>query len=107
MTGPTLVNHQQLNALAAQMDELSHRAVDVLQRYSDAVQHANSGQILVGSAGQAHLVTSEQIHQAQTSIQNRFRAVNEVLRQGSGHYQNTDEDNSQMVASLASNLRFT
>lgn len=104
---PTTVNHAAVVNLANQMDELSHRAQDVLARYEDAVQHAQSAQILNGSAGQANLVTSAQIKEAQLKIQSRFQAVNDLLRQGAGTYTSTDEDNAQQVASVGSHIRFS
>jgi hypothetical protein len=39
-------------------------------------------------------------------IQNRFQAVNDLLRQGATTYTSTDEDNAQAVASVASHIRF-
>ena len=55
MSQPTHVNHGQVVSLANQMDELSHRAQDVLQRYEDVVTHAHAGGSLVGAAGSANL----------------------------------------------------
>jgi uncharacterized protein YukE len=103
---PTTVNHAAVVNLANQMDELSHRAQDVLARYSDAVQHAQSAQILNGTAGQTNLVTGAEIHDAQMKIQSRFQAVNDLLRQGATTYTSTDEDNAHAVASVASHIRF-
>ena len=103
---PTKVNHAAVVNLANQMDELSHRAQDVLARYSDAVQHAQSAQILNGTAGNANLVTGAEIHDAQMKIQSRFQAVNDLLRQGATTYTSTDEDNAQAVASVGSHIRF-
>ncbi len=103
---PTTVNHAAVVNLANQMDELSHRAQDVLARYSDAVQHAQSAQILNGNAGQTNLVTGAEVKDAQMKIQSRFQAVNDLLRQGAGTYTNTDDDNAHAVASVASHIRF-
>lgn len=103
---PTKVNHAAVVHLANQMDELSHRAQDVLARYSDAVQHAQSAQILNGTAGNANLVTGAEIHDAQMKIQSRFQAVNDLLRQGATTYTSADEDNAQAVASVGSHIRF-
>ena len=66
MSQPTHVNHGQVVSLANQMDELSHRAQDVLQRYEDVVTHAHAGGSLVGAAGSANLVSSAQIKEAQS-----------------------------------------
>lgn len=104
---PTTVNHAAVVHLANQMDELSHRAQDVLSRYEEAVQHAQSGQILNGSAGQTNLVTGAEIREAQMKIQTRFQSVNDLLRQGAGTYTATDEDNAQQVASVGGHIRFT
>jgi uncharacterized protein YukE len=103
----TQVNAGSVVALANQMDELSHRAQDVLARYQAAVEHAQSAQILNGQAGTSHLVTGAEIKDAQMRIQTRFQAVNDLLRSGASTYTTTDEDNAQAVSSVASGLRFT
>jgi hypothetical protein len=102
----TKVNHAAVVNLANAMDELSQRAQDVLARYEDAVQHAQSAQILNGQAGNTNLVTGGEIKDAQMKIQQRFQQVNDVLRQGAGHYTSTDEDNAAQVAQVASHIRF-
>jgi WXG100 family type VII secretion target len=99
-------NAAQLYSLSHQMDELSARAVTALQQYEDAVQHASSG-IFVGSAGTANVATTAQIKQAQINVQNRFKQVNEMLRQAGGNFTNTDDDNHQRIASLPSQLQWT
>jgi hypothetical protein len=103
----TTVNHSAVVNLANQMDELSHRAQDVLARYEDAVQHAQSGQVLNGAAGLTNLKTGAEVKEAQMKIQARFQAVNDLLRSGAGTYTNTDEDNAHQVASVASSIRFS
>jgi hypothetical protein len=107
MSQPTHVNHGQVVGLANQMDELSHRAQDVLQRYEDLVNHGHSGGSLVGAAGQANLVSSGQIKEAQLKIQHRFQQVNDLLRQGASMYSSADDDNHQRLASLPSQMRWT
>jgi hypothetical protein len=106
MSGPIKVDHAAVVNLANQMDELSHRAQDVLARYSDAVQHAHAAQILNGTAGSTNLVTGAEVHDAQMKIQSRFQAVNDLLRQGATTYTSTDEDAAQAVASVSSHIRF-
>lgn len=101
------VNHAAVVNLANQMDELSHRAQDVLARYEDAVQHAQSGQILNGAAGSTNLVTGAEVKDAQMKIQTRFQSVNDMLRSGASTYTNADEDNAHQVASVAGSLKFT
>ena len=103
----TTVNHASVVALANQMDELSHRAQDVLARYEEAVQHAQSGQVLNGAAGSTNLVTGAEIKDAQMKIQARFQAVNDLLRSGASTYTSTDEDNAHQISSVASSLRFS
>ncbi|MEB3033347.1 WXG100 family type VII secretion target [[Mycobacterium] nativiensis] len=103
----TTVNHGAVVGLANQMDELSHRAQDVLARYEESVQHAQSGQILNGAAGSTNLVTGAEIKEAQMKIQARFQSVNDLLRSGAHTYTSTDEDNAHQIASVASGLRFT
>lgn len=107
MSQPTMVNHAALNNLAHQMDDLSQRACDVLQRYLDLAQHAHGSQILNGGAGDAHLNTTAQIHEAQMKIQNRFQAVNDLLRQGGTTYAGADEDNKSQILGLHSHIQFT
>ena len=103
----TQVNAASVNALANQMDELSHQAQDVLARYEAAVEHAQSEQILNGQAGSANLVTGAEIKEAQMKIQTRFQRINDLLRSGATTYTSTDEDSAHSVASVASSLRFT
>lgn len=106
MTQPILANAAQLHSLSTQMDELSARAVTVLQQYEDAVQHASSA-VFVGSAGSANVVTTAQIKQAQLNIQHRFKQVNDMLRQAAGHMTNTDDESHQQIAALPSQLQWT
>ncbi|MEE6140373.1 type VII secretion target [Mycobacterium sp. 050128] len=107
MSQPIHVDQSSVVSLAGQMDELSHRAQDVLSRYSDLVQHGNSAQYLRGSAGSTNLVTAEEIHEAQNKIQSRFQSVNELLRSGASQYHNTDSEAQGHIASVAGHLRFT
>jgi uncharacterized protein YukE len=100
------VNHAALVNLSSQMDELSHRAQDVLQRYEDTIQHAQAAQILNGSAGNTNINTGAEVKEAQMKIQTRFQQVNDLLRSGAGQYTNADEDNSQQLASVQSHIRF-
>ena len=99
-------NAAQLHSLSHAMDELSARAVTALQQYEDAVHQASTA-TLVGSAGQANVVTTAQIKQAQINVQNRFKPVNDMLRQAAGNFTNTDEDNHQRIAALPSQLQWT
>jgi WXG100 family type VII secretion target len=101
----TVVNHAALVSLANQMDELSHRAQDVLQRYESAVADAH-GAHFKGAAGTANLSTTADVKEAQLKIQHRFQAVNDLLRQGAASYTGSDEDNQSHIASVASSLRF-
>ncbi|WP_431241071.1 WXG100 family type VII secretion target (plasmid) [Mycolicibacterium aichiense] len=101
------VDHGSVVALANQMDELSHRAQDVLARYEEAVNHAHASQALRGSAGSTNLVTGAEIKDAQLKIQARFQAVNDLLRSGATKYTGADEENAHNVASVAGSLRFT
>jgi len=107
MSQPTHVNHGQVVSLANQMDELSHRAQDVLQRYEDVVTHAHTGGSLVGAAGSANLVSSAQIKEAQLKIQHRFQQVNDQLRSGANMYSNADDHNHQQIASIPGQMRWT
>jgi WXG100 family type VII secretion target len=104
MAEPTHVNAQQVNNLANQMDDLSHRAQDVLSRYEEAVNHAQASQTFNGSAGSANIVTTAEVKEAQMKIQTRFQQVNDMLRHGATQYTSTDEDNAQHVRSIASSI---
>jgi hypothetical protein len=103
----TEVDHGSVVNLSNQMDELSHRAQDVMARYQDAVQHAQSAQVLNGAAGSTNLVTGAEIHDAQMKIQARFQAVNDLLRSGASTYTNTDESSAHEISSVAGSLRYT
>lgn len=106
----TVVNAAAVNHLANQMDELSHRAQDVLQRYEDVIQHAQSAQILNGSAGWANVSTGAQVKEAQLKIQSRFQQINDALRSGGSIYTSQDEDNKGHIeavgASIGNSLQF-
>jgi hypothetical protein len=107
MSQPTTVNHGSVVDLSNKMDELSHRAQDVLTRYKDAVEHAQSGQILNGDAGLANLKTGADVQEAQLKIQMRFQNVNEMLRGGASTYSNADQQNAHEVAAVAGSIRFS
>lgn len=107
MSQPLHVDVAAVTSLANSMDELSHRAQDVLSRYQEAVQHGQAAQILNGKAGDTNVVTGEEIRAAQMKIQARFQNVNDLLRQNAGTYDNVDHDAAANVAQVASSLRFT
>jgi uncharacterized protein YukE len=101
------VDHGSVVNLANQMDELSHRAQDVMARYQDAVQHAQASQIFGGGAGDTNVVTGAEIHDAQMKIQTRFQSVNDLLRSGAATFTGADEHNASQIASVGSSLRYT
>ncbi len=102
----TKVDHGSVVDLANKMDELSHRAQDVLSRYKDAIEHAQSAQYINGDAGVANLNTGADVEQAQRKIQARFQSINDLLRSGASNYTSTDQSNAHSVASVAANIRF-
>ena len=50
--------------------------------------------------GQANLVSTAQIKEAQLKIQHRFQQVNDQLRSGANMYSNADDHNHQQIASI-------
>lgn len=102
----THVDHGSVVDLSNKMDELSFRAQDVLTRYKDAVEHAQSGQILNGEAGLANLKTGADVDEAQKKIQARFQSINELLRGGASTYTSTDGHNAHQVAAVAGSIKF-
>jgi WXG100 family type VII secretion target len=103
---PTVVNAAAVNSLANQMDELSHRAQDVLSRYEEAIQAGQNG-TFQGAAGLANISTGAQVKEAQMKIQTRFQSVNDLLRSGASTYSNTDADNQSQLHNVAGGLKFT
>jgi negative regulator of replication initiation len=101
------VDHSSVVNLANQMDELSHRAQDVMSRYQEAAQHAQASQVFDSGAGDTNVVTAAEIHDAQMKIQTRFQAVNDLLRSGASTFTNSDEQNAHQIASVGSSLRYT
>jgi uncharacterized protein YukE len=106
MAAKTVVDAAAVNHLANQMDELSHRAQDVLQRYEDCIQHAQSAQILNGGAGWANISTGAQVKEAQLKIQTRFQQVNDQLRSGASTYTTVDDENKGHISGVGSSLRY-
>ncbi len=101
--GQTVVNHESVVNLANKMDELSHRAQDVLARYEDAVHSAQAS--FTGAAGTTNISTTAEVKDAQMKIQTRFQAVNDLLRTGATTFTGHDEDNAHQIASVASSIR--
>ncbi|SBS76604.1 conserved hypothetical protein [uncultured Mycobacterium sp.] len=104
-SGTTSVDHGAVVDLANKMDELSHRAQDVLTRYKNAVEDAQNG-VLTGDAGLANIKTGADVDDAQRKIQARFQSINEMLRGGASTYTNTDQHNAHQVAAVAGSIQF-
>jgi WXG100 family type VII secretion target len=101
-----VVGHSELMAFADAMDDISQSMQSVLSNYDhhSTDLHASGG--LQGAAGQGNLGTSMQILQAQGRIQQRFQALNDLVRNAAHGYTSTDENNAQQIQSVASHLRY-
>lgn len=107
MASQIKINSQSLTHLANKMDELSHRAQDVLTRYEHQVLDGQSSNMLVGIAGTTNVSTAAEVKEAQMKIQARFQAVNDMLRHGANVYDNSDQDNNSTIHSVGQSLKFT
>jgi WXG100 family type VII secretion target len=99
----SVVGHDELLNLATQMDGLADQACHVLDQYFHLHTELQSTGQLKGAAGSANVNTVEQVHEAQTKVQNAFRNVTDVLRGNAAHYQNTDEHNASLAQQVAAN----
>ena len=92
-----------LDSLAQRMNDLSHRAKDVLARYLDHTHQMQA--TFKGAAGSTNMVTAGEVHDAQAKIQAHFDNVTEVLRGNTASYVNQDQDGAQGIAAVAGGLR--
>ena len=101
-----VVGHSELLSFADAMNDISQSIQAVLSNYDQHSTdlHASGG--LQGAAGQGNLATSAQILDAQNRIQQRFQALNDLVRQAAHGYTNTDETNAQQIQSVVSNLHY-
>ncbi|MBV8860930.1 MAG: hypothetical protein JO082_11285 [Mycobacterium sp.] len=101
-----VVGHSELMSFADAMDEISLNIQTVLTHYDQHSTdlHASGG--LTGAGGTANLTTSGEILQAQQRIQQRFQALNDLVRQAAHGYTNTDQNNAQQIQAVAGNLRY-
>jgi len=99
------VGAPQLVSFSHRMDELSHRAQNVLQRYLDHAETVQGSGTFTGAGGTANIQTSNEVHEAQTRIQTKFQQLNEVVRQAAQGYTSRDEDNAHSITAVAGGLR--
>jgi WXG100 family type VII secretion target len=101
-----VVGNSELLSFAEAMNDISQSMQAVLSNYDQhsTELHASGG--LQGAAGMGNLSTSGQILEAQNRIQQRFQALNDLVRQAAHGYTSTDENNAQQIMQVASHLRY-
>lgn len=103
--GQNTVGHEEMLTAANSLDELKHRAIDVLDRYMHHSQDLQAGQMLTGAAGATNVVTAEEIQNAQMKIQTRWDTLINLLRSNTHGYIAADEQNSSHIGSIVGGLR--
>jgi len=107
MSSPSFkLDHQQTDTLAGAMDDVSHRIVDLMSRYRDAIEGMQSAQHLVGDAGTQNVLTATDVTDAQNKVQARFKEINDVLRRTGTATAHTDSDAHANLAQVASSISF-
>lgn len=101
-----VVGNSELLAFADAMDDISQQMQSVLSNYDhhSTDLHASGG--LQGSAGTANLSTSAEILQAQSRIQHRFQALNDLVRQAAHGYTSTDQNSAHTISQVPGGLRY-
>jgi WXG100 family type VII secretion target len=100
-----VVGNSELLSFADAMNDISQSMQAVLSNYDQHSTdlHASGG--LQGAAGMGNLSTSGQILEAQNRIQQRFQALNDLVRQAAHGYTSTDENNAQQIMQTVGHLR--
>jgi hypothetical protein len=106
-SGQNRVGHEEILAAANQLDELKHRAIDVLNRYLHLSQDLQASQMLTGDAGATNVVTAEEVQRPQMHIQNQWDQLINALRTNTFGYMSQDTQNSSHIASVAGGLTYT
>jgi len=100
------LDHQQTDTLAGAMDDVSHRIVDLMSRYQDSIENMQASQHLIGDAGTQNVLTAQDVTEAQNKVQNRFKQINDVLRQTGMATAHTDSDAHANLARVAGSISF-
>lgn len=106
MSQTQVLNAAQVHDLAGKMDDISHRICDVLTRYLDHVQNAQASQLFNGSGGDQNVATAIDVQDAQNKIQNRFKQINDMLRQTQSSTTGTDHDVVSSLQQVGSHIQF-
>jgi WXG100 family type VII secretion target len=101
-----VVVHSELVSFADAMRDISQSIQAVLSNYDQHSTELHHSGGLQGAAGTGNLTTSAQILEAQTRIQHRFNALNDLVTQAAHGYTSTDENNAQQIMQVASHLRY-
>jgi WXG100 family type VII secretion target len=101
-----VVGHSELVSFADAMRDISQSIQAVLSNYDQHSTELHHSGGLQGAAGTGNLTTSAQILEAQTRIQHRFNALNDLVTQAAHGYTSTDENNAQQIMQVASHLRY-
>ncbi|GAA2424380.1 hypothetical protein GCM10009856_38410 [Mycolicibacterium llatzerense] len=106
MSQPFTLDHQQTDNLAGSMDDVSHRIVDLMSRYREAIENMQASQHLVGDAGSQNVLTATDVTDAQNKVQGRFKQINDVLRKVGADTAHTDSDAHAALQQVAGSISF-
>jgi uncharacterized protein YukE len=101
---PNRVGHEEMLTAANNLEELMHRALDVLHRYMQHSQDLQASQMLTGAAGDTNIVTTEEISNAGTKIQTRWGHLIDTLRGNTHGYIQADDQNASNIGGVAGGL---
>lgn len=102
-----VVGHAELMSFADAMNDISQSIQAVMSNYDQHSTELHHSGGLQGAAGMSNLSTSAQILEAQMRIQQRFQALNDLVRQAAHGYTNTDEQSAQAIQAVAGHLRYS
>jgi uncharacterized protein YukE len=101
-----VVGHSELLTFAEAMNDISQSIQSVMSNYDQHSTELHTSGGLQGAAGMSNLTTSGEIIEAQTRIQQRFQALNDLVRQAAHGYTSTDENSAQQIRSVAGHLHY-
>jgi uncharacterized protein YukE len=99
-----LVDQDAVHAAANGFEGQMHAAVDVLNRYLQSVQNVNAPGAWRGPSVGASTVTGEEIHSAQTRLQNKFELAIQTLRQNVHGFGDVDAQSVSNIQAVTSHI---
>jgi WXG100 family type VII secretion target len=101
-----VVGHSELLSFAEAMNDISQSIQAVMSNYDQHSTELHHSGGLQGDAGTSNLSTSGEILEAQNRIQQRFQALNDMVRQAAHGYTSTDQNSAQQIRSVAGHLHY-